>query len=324
MLTLTIIGLGRLGTSLGLALKRRQDVEIKIIGHDLHLEISKEAEKQGALDKAEWNLPASCETADVIFLCVPFSAVREVMTQVAPLMKEGAILVDTSMIKAPVMEWAVELLQTDRHFVGAAPALSPKSLYDGSDEAHAELFDDGVWALMPGAAASPDAVKIVGGLVYLVGAVPFYIGADEYDALSSSVNTLPALLAASLTLATGRASAWIDSRKIADRNFATTTSSVSLINPDSLASLLTHNRANTLRDLEALMTYMKSLRELIATSDEAKISSVLNDAAKIRNEWIEKRSAANWAADEVTRPEMPRMSDMFKQMIGMGGKKKNS
>ena len=84
MLTLTLLGLGRLGTRLGLALKRKKDIELRIIGHDLILENAKQAEKQGAIDKAEWNLPASCENADIIFLCVPLSALREVIEQVAP------------------------------------------------------------------------------------------------------------------------------------------------------------------------------------------------------------------------------------------------
>ncbi|MBI5080688.1 MAG: prephenate dehydrogenase [Chloroflexi bacterium] len=200
MLTLTLIGLGRLGTSLGFALKRKKDIEVRIIGHDLIFENAKQAEKQGAVDKAEWNLPASCEEADIIFLCVPLSALREVIEQVAPLAKEGAVIADVSPLKARALEWASELIPGGRHYVSTYPALNPSYLYDGDSTPRADLFESSVWALVAGVDTSPEAVKLIGGITQLAGAIPFFIGADEFDSLSSGMNTLPALTAASLML----------------------------------------------------------------------------------------------------------------------------
>jgi prephenate dehydrogenase len=318
MLTITLIGLGRLGTSLGLALKRKDDIEMRIIGHDLLLENAKQAEKQGAIDKAEWNLPASCEDADVIFLCVPLSALREVIEQVAPLAKEGAVIADLSPLKACALEWASELIPGGRYFVSTYPALNPSYLYDGDSTPRADLFESSVWALVAGADTSPEAVKLVGGVAQLAGAIPFFIGADEFDSLSSATNTLPTLAAASLMLTLGRSSSWGDARKIADRSFATATAPVEMSNPESAASAATLNRASTLHDLDALITQLKSLRDLVANGDAEKLASLMEESAAIRRAWLEKRRAANWAAEEMTRTEMPKASDFLKQFIGIG------
>lgn len=320
MLTLTLIGLGRLGTSLGLALKRKKDIELRIIGHDLLLENTKQAEKQGAIDKAEWNLPASCEEADAIFLCVPLSALREVMEQVAPLVKEGAVIADVSPLKARMLEWASELIPSGRHFVSTYPALNPSYLYDGDSTPRADLFESSVWALVAGADTSPDAVKLISGITQLAGAIPFFIGADEFDSLSSGMNTLPTLAATSLMLTLGRSSSWGDARKVADRSFATATAPVELSNPESVASAATLNRASTLHDLDAMIAQLKSLRDLIASDDAEKLGSLMKEGAEIRRVWLEKRRAANWAAEEMTRTEMPKASDFLKQFIGIGRK----
>jgi prephenate dehydrogenase len=320
MLTITLIGLGRLGTSLGLAIKRKKDIEMRIIGHDLIFENAKQAEKQGAIDKAEWNLPASCEEADVIFLCVPLSALRQVIEQVAPLAKEGAVIADVSPLKMRVLEWAAELIPSGRHYVSTYPALSPLYLYDGDSTPRADLFEASVWALVAGADTSPEAMKLISGVTQLAGAIPFFIGADEFDSLSSGMNTLPTLAAASLMLTVGRSSSWADARKIADRSFATATAPVEMSNPESVASAAILNRASALHDLDSLIAQLRSLRDLIANGDAEKLGALMNEGAQIRRAWLEKRRAANWAAEEMTRTEMPKASDFLKQFIGIGRK----
>ena len=58
MARVTIIGLGRIGTSLGLALKASQP-KLEIVGHDLAPDRLGAARKLGAVDRTEWNLPAA-------------------------------------------------------------------------------------------------------------------------------------------------------------------------------------------------------------------------------------------------------------------------
>ena len=64
---ITIIGLGKIGTSIGLALADETD-QLTRIGHDKSMETAKSAEKLGALDKVHLNLHASVENADIVIL----------------------------------------------------------------------------------------------------------------------------------------------------------------------------------------------------------------------------------------------------------------
>ena len=65
--TVTIVGTGVIGTSMGLALKQQGD-SLYVVGHDKELGRGKEAAKMGAFDKVEWNLINACEAANLAYL----------------------------------------------------------------------------------------------------------------------------------------------------------------------------------------------------------------------------------------------------------------
>src|SRR5262245_55480001 len=130
---ITLIGLGRIGTSLGLAFKRQAETaNLKIVGHDVELQRAKLAQSKGALDAAEWNLPAACEHADVIYLCVPLSAMRQAFEEVIPHVKSAGVITDTAPLKLPLIEWAAELVPPDRYYIGGSPILNPAYLHEGA------------------------------------------------------------------------------------------------------------------------------------------------------------------------------------------------
>src|SRR5512142_2838744 len=74
---LTIVGMGLIGTSLGLAV-RQSKLGYQVVGHDLHHEATGKARKLGAVDRAEWNLPAAVEAADLVVVATPVLAVEQV------------------------------------------------------------------------------------------------------------------------------------------------------------------------------------------------------------------------------------------------------
>src|SRR3990170_3138816 len=101
--TITIIGTGLIGGSLGLAL-RRNKAAVEIIGHNRHYEAAAEAQKRGAVDRAEWNLPASVEKADLVILATPVGQIRELLGQIAPFLPQRCVVTDVAGTKEKVME----------------------------------------------------------------------------------------------------------------------------------------------------------------------------------------------------------------------------
>ena len=319
---ITLIGLGRIGTSLGLALKRKAEVaNLKIVGHDRDLQFAKTAQAKGAIDVAEWNLPAACEKADVVYVCVPFSEMQTALAEIAPHLKVGCVLTDTAPLKSPVLAWAAKIIPADRYYIGGVPIPNPAFLHEGAtglEAARADLFDSGLWALVPDVEASPEALKLIGDLARLMGATPFFVGALELDALMAGTHTLPALSAATLIQVVAASPDWVDGRKLADRTFATSTAAVSFSSPGAIRAAALINSANVLRLLDAQLVQLTALRKAIAENDAATLDGFLIEAAIAREAWLIQSKAANWEAAELPQKEMPTTASMFKQMIGLG------
>ena len=75
---ITIVGLGQIGVSVGLALANHKD-QVTTLGHDKSPEAARKAQKQGAVESISYNLPASVAESDVIVLAIPFSGIRETL-----------------------------------------------------------------------------------------------------------------------------------------------------------------------------------------------------------------------------------------------------
>jgi len=106
---ITIVGLGQIGTSIGLALAGRQEL-IYRVGHDREIGIARQAEKMGALDKVAINLPAAVSEADIVMLSLPVDQIHDTLAIIKEDLKAGAVVMDTSPTKQAVMNWAAEIL----------------------------------------------------------------------------------------------------------------------------------------------------------------------------------------------------------------------
>ena len=67
---ITFIGLGQIGTSVGLALAK-QGKKFYRVGHDIDSGRTNQAKKMGALEKVSFNLPSAVSEADIVFLGLP-------------------------------------------------------------------------------------------------------------------------------------------------------------------------------------------------------------------------------------------------------------
>src|SRR5512138_4030418 len=109
---ITIIGLNQIGASIGLALAKVKD-QVTRIGNDREPTIARQAEKAGAVDKTVFNLPSAVREADVVILALPVDEIRETIEIIAQDLKPGSVMIDTSPVKGPVLEWVKELLPGD-------------------------------------------------------------------------------------------------------------------------------------------------------------------------------------------------------------------
>src|SRR3990172_3985989 len=106
---ITILGLGQVGASFGLALADKKS-SIQRVGNDREPEVCKRAQKLGAVDKIHFNLPSAVRNADVVMLCMPVDEIKNTLEGISRDLKEGCVVVDTSPVKIGVAEWAQNLL----------------------------------------------------------------------------------------------------------------------------------------------------------------------------------------------------------------------
>ena len=95
---ITIIGVGLLGGSLGLAIKQR-GLASKVDGYVRRTASIAESEKFGVVDHATRDLQHAVENADLVILCTPLSGMREISGQMLPALKPGTIVTDVGSVK---------------------------------------------------------------------------------------------------------------------------------------------------------------------------------------------------------------------------------
>jgi len=318
---MTIIGTGRIGTSIGLAL-RKSPTSFQLIGHDRELKTAQRARERGALDQAVWNLPAACEGADIVILALPLMAIRDTLSHIAPVLKPGCLVTDTASLKLPVLDWASQFLSDEVHFVGGNPILNPALALDartGPDAASPDLFTGGVYGLMPGANCAPEALKLASDLVTLLGATPFYPDPAEHDGLMAAIEGLPGLLSLALMRTAASSPAWREARKLADQPFSAATHLVER-DPAQQRALLLLNRDNLIRYLDAVVEQLGDLRRLIVADDAEALDQVLREAGDARRLWLSDRSLGAW--EPSPQVDMPSAGDLMAQLIGLGGRKR--
>src|SRR2546426_12050688 len=99
-----IVGLGLIGGSLGLALRRLGgSVEVRGVAHHQNGVVA--AQQRGAVDRASTDLRdlADC---DLVVIATPINKIRPVLEGLAGVVRRATVVTDVASVMHPVMEWA--------------------------------------------------------------------------------------------------------------------------------------------------------------------------------------------------------------------------
>ena len=315
---ITIIGLGQIGSSIGLALKAR-NVDVHLMGHDKDPQVAKEAQKAGAVDEIKHNLPASVREAKIVILALPLGGMRETMEIIAPDLQDGVLVLETAPAKAAVAAWAKELVPEGRFYIGLTPSINPEYLHGaefGVKAARGDLFEKSLMAIHAPPGTPGNVFELAAELVTLLGSLPLFMDTDEADGIFAALHTLPQLAAAALLDATVDRPGWQDARKLAGRPFAAVTAGMAY--HDDVASLresAIENRENVVRLLNAYISSLINLRDEIDTNDGDALAARLEDSRKGRIRWFDERVAADWLNREAPQVDAPSFSNRMNQMF---------
>ncbi|MDL1920919.1 prephenate dehydrogenase [Chloroflexi bacterium CFX5] len=323
---ITIIGLGQIGASMGLALAAHKD-KVVTTGHDKEYGAEQRAKKLGAVDQTSHNLPNAVENADMVILALPLTEIRDTFHYIAQDLRKDVVVVDTSPVKAEVAKWAQELLPESAHYVGIVPAIGAKYLSmteTGLDSARADLFSKGIFLLSAPPGSPGEAVKLVSDFVELLGSTAILTDFVESDGLMASTHLLPQLLSAALLNATIGQPGWNDLRKMAGRNyFAATSALTDSDGAEALGMASLHNRENVVRALNAYITSLVDLRDDLEGNEDA-FRKRLDSARNGRLNWILERGKADWTKMPDNNFEKPSlMETLLGSKLGKMGRPKD-
>ena len=196
---IAIIGLGLIGGSLALALRRARPM-LRIVGVDLDLRAREQALEEGAVDAATTLAKAPLGTCDVVVLCTPAQPLIEMLAEVARRMRPGALLTDVCGAKERICEAAAR--QDRVVFVGGHPMAGTE--FRGFVAASATLFNGCTVALCPPAgssdiAAQRESARVIRELWMAVGAGRLLdVDPAAHDRAVTLASHLPYLAAASV------------------------------------------------------------------------------------------------------------------------------
>lgn len=319
---ITIVGLGEIGASAGLALAEHKSL-LHRVGHDKEPAVAKKAQKMGAVDDVKFNLPSAVREAKIVLLSLPAHEMRSTLEIIAPDLPEGAVVMDTAPVKEAVAKWAQEILPEGRYYVGLAPAVNPLYLHRsemGVEAATADFFKDGLISLnvLPG--VPEEAVKLASDLIHLLGATPLYSDMVETDGLMTSTHLVPQLMAVAMLNAIVDQPGWNDARKLAGRPFAMLTSAVAYQDGfEALTEAALLNQKNVTRVLDTVIGVLSGLRQDIAEGDREGVSDRIEQALKGRQRWLAERLSAEWLEGE--KPDLSELPSVWERML-VGSRKK--
>jgi prephenate dehydrogenase len=322
---ITIIGLGQIGGSFGLALAEHKD-KLERVGHDRSHEVARQAQKIGAVDRISINLPSAVRDADIVILALPLDQIRETLEVIAQDLKEDVVVLDTSPAKEIVFSWVNELLPAGCHYVGLTPVLNPNYLHmvdTGINAARTDLFQHGMLGIIAPPRTASEAIKLASDLTQMVGGAALFIDPVENDSLMTSTHILPQLISAALLDATVDQPGWIEARKVAGRSYAEVTNPVFQFGePKTLSSLALHNRGNVIRVMDGVIDALQALRDEIDSQDSASLEARLERVRLGREHWWAQRQAADWTEGPSPMSDVAGSGEVFGRLLGIRRRKK--
>ncbi|MEY1554680.1 prephenate/arogenate dehydrogenase family protein [Yoonia sp. R2331] len=186
-----LIGLGLIASSMCHAIKRAGLAkEITGTAHTAETRaIARELDLCDVYDTAQ----EAVRDADLIVLCVPIGVMGDIMADIAPVLKPGAVVTDVGSVKTAVFEAVLPHLPQNVQFIGGHPMAGTE--HSGPRSGFAELFDNRWCLIVPGEGAEPDAVRDLCAFWEGLGSNIATMAPAHHDLVCAVVSHAPHLIA---------------------------------------------------------------------------------------------------------------------------------
>jgi prephenate dehydrogenase len=277
---LAIIGVGLIGGSLSLALKKAGQVG-EVVGYSRTESVRQEALDLGVIDRAAISIADAVKNADMIFLAVPMGAMASVLTELAPHLNDDTIITDGGSAKAQVVAAArIALGQRFKQFVAGHPIAGTER--SGPSAAFANLYNDHRVVLTPVAETTTEALEKVRVMWQLTGAEVVDMDIEHHDKVLAATSHLPHLLAFNLVGMLAKSADCDEVLRFAAGGFRDF-SRIASSDPVMWRDICLSNSAAILALLNDYRQGLDSLEQAIMNSDGDYLVEVFKRAKQVRD-----------------------------------------
>ncbi|MDE0009774.1 MAG: prephenate dehydrogenase/arogenate dehydrogenase family protein [Candidatus Poribacteria bacterium] len=282
---ITIWGVGLIGGSLGLALKKN-GFQGERVGLGRNIGRLENALTCDAVDAVTTEVEEGIHGSDLVVICTPVELIPMLVQRIAESadsQQHRMVLTDAGSTKSVLVRSVEEYLQTHGSsafsFIGGHPMAG--SHETGVGAARETLFENAKCILTPTENSDPDALTLVKSLWEFVGAVPYLLSPETHDRLIGAASHLPHLIASILTNTVADVEA-DDGRAL---DFTATgfrdSTRIAAGSPDLWTGIFTQNGDVLLSLIDDIVANLIEFKTLLQTDNLVEIERVLVEAQAI-------------------------------------------
>ncbi len=281
---LVVVGVGLIGGSVSLALKRAGLVEfVTGVGRSRdNLELASEL---GVIDDWSHDVAEAVRDADMVLIAVPMTAYDNLFKSIANVLPEQAIVTDAGSTKLSALAAAGRHLPNPGRFVPAHPIAGTE--HSGAGAAFAELFEGHLCILTPDDHTDAEALASVKSMWEATGCHIREMDAGVHDDALAGVSHLPHLAAFALVNAVRKQPGHDDPFEFAAGGFRDFTR-IASSSPHMWRDIALCNSQALLGKIDALQHELTVLREALEAGDGNRLLHEFKSAKRARDAWVNK------------------------------------
>ncbi len=272
--TVAIIGVGLIGSSIGLALRRGRWAR-RVIGVGRRNETLQTALDRGAISQATTNLAEGVKNAEFVIVCTPVCHIVDYVQQTARNAPEGVLITDVGSTKGEIVAALEGALSAGATFVGSHPMAGSEKT--GPEFADARLFEGRAAIVTPAESSPGAAVEEIEEFWKVLGARVTRMSPHAHDAAVATISHVPHIAASALALGTPQelislvGGGWLDTTRVAAGDV------------ELWRQILTQNRTHVLQSLAEFEKTLASFRVALARGDNAELTRLLEQGKTRRD-----------------------------------------
>ncbi len=267
----TIVGVGLMGGSLGLALKAR-GLAKEVVGWGRNQGRLDEAVKLGAIDRATRDRDDALSGCQLLVFATPGTVTGKLAAEWLPVTPPGCRITDLVSVKGSLVETLTKLTPARSSYLSSHPICGSEQT--GVGAARADLYEKQLCLITPVAGTRKTAIGEIQKLWQLLGMTVVSMAPARHDRVVAAVSHLPHLAAAALINQIGDekllrfgGTGLRDTTRIAGADRAL------------WAEIVTVNRREILTQIEGMMENLMLVKQHVKSGDPARIAQWLRKAA---------------------------------------------